>query len=183
MILPPWHEEPVSTKHHREGFDCGEKALDDYLKYHARKNHDRGASKTIVAVPDNDPLSVLGYYTLSPVSVCYARVPETARRGLGPYDVAGFRLGRLAVARSVQGLGLGGQLLLSAAHRCILASCEVGGTMLLIDAKNKRASCWYESYGAVPLQDTPLSLILPLAVITPLLSDKEQRQKPLPSGS
>jgi len=34
---------------------------------------------------------------------------------------------------------------------------------LLIDAKNERAARWYESYGALPLLDAPLSLILPLA--------------------
>ena len=33
-----------------------------------------------------------------------------------------------------------------------------------IDAKNHRAAQWYEGYGAVPLLDAPLSLVLPFAV-------------------
>ena len=37
--------------------------------------------------------------------------------------------------------------------------------MLAIDAKNKRVAGWYASYGAVPLLDAPLSLLLPLATI------------------
>ena len=36
---------------------------------------------------------------------------------------------------------------------------------LLIDAKNERAAKWYSSYGAVPLADAPLSLLLPLATV------------------
>jgi hypothetical protein len=36
---------------------------------------------------------------------------------------------------------------------------------LVIDAKNERAARWYSSYGAVPLLDAPLTLLLPLATI------------------
>jgi hypothetical protein len=41
---------------------------------------------------------------------------------------------------------------------------DVGGVALLIDAKNDRAARWYEGYGALRLDDAPLSLVLPLAV-------------------
>jgi hypothetical protein len=37
--------------------------------------------------------------------------------------------------------------------------------VLVIDAKNERVAGWYASYGAVPLLDAPLSLLLPLATI------------------
>jgi hypothetical protein len=46
-----------------------------------------------------------------------------------------------------------------------LASAEVGGVVLLIDAKNDRAAAWYAGYGALPLLDTPHTLLLPLATI------------------
>ena len=47
----------------------------------------------------------------------------------------------------------------------LLAAMEVGRAALLIDAKNERAAKWYASYGAVPLADAPLSLVLPLATV------------------
>ena len=47
---------------------------------------------------------------------------------------------------------------------------HVGGVALLIDAKSERAAAWYRGYGAVALEDTPLSLILPLATIAAALS-------------
>ena len=61
--------------------------------------------------------------------------------------------------------GLGGQLLLAAGRRCLRASQEVGGVALLIDAKNEDVAFWYAGYGALPLLDAPLSLLLPLATI------------------
>jgi GNAT superfamily N-acetyltransferase len=82
-----------------------------------------------------------------------------------------FRLARLAVDRRVQGQGLGGQLLLAAGRRCVLVAAEVGGVALLIDAKNARAAGWYATYGAVPLLDAPLSLVLPLRTIEAALRE------------
>jgi hypothetical protein len=46
-----------------------------------------------------------------------------------------------------------------------LAAAEVGGVVLVIDAKNERVAEWYASYGAEPLLDAPLSLLLPLVTI------------------
>ena len=42
---------------------------------------------------------------------------------------------------------------------------EAGGVALLIDAKNDRVAAWYASYGAIPLRDTPHSLILPFTTL------------------
>lgn len=165
MTLPQWHEAPISKEHERESFDCGLAELNEFLRRHARQNHEKGAAKTFVAAPVDDGRRVLGFYSLSPASIDYAHTPALLKRGLARYDVPVFRLGRLAVDRAVQGQGLGGQLLLAAGRRCLLAAAEVGGIALLIDAKNERVSGWYETYGALPLLDAPLSLLLPLATV------------------
>ncbi len=165
MILKPWYEEPIHKTHDREAFDCGEKALNDFLRRYARKSHELGGAKTFLAIDNAETEAILGYYSVAPASIEYTRTPETVRRGLARYDVPGFRLARLAVDRRFQGQGLGGQLLLAAGRRCLLASAEVGGVVLLIDAKNERVAGWYASYGAVSLLDAPLSLLLPLATI------------------
>jgi hypothetical protein len=72
----------------------------------------------------------------------------------------------------MQGQGIGGQLLLLAGRRCLLASAEVGGVAMLIDAKNERVAKWYASYGALPLLDAPLSLLLPLSTVEAALKPK-----------
>lgn len=160
-----WHEEPIGKKHDREAFDCGDDALNEFLRRYARQSHERGGAKTFLAIPDFDDKTILGFYSLSPASVDYARTPEIIRRGLARYDVPGFRLARLAVDRRQQGAGLGGELLLAAGRRCLLAAAEVGGVVLVIDAKNERVARWYSSCGAIALLDSPLTLLLPLATI------------------
>jgi hypothetical protein len=163
-----WDEAALSKIHDRKNFNCGDAALNDYLQKFARQNHDSGGAKTFVAIEINAPKTILGYYSLCPASLDYARTPDVIRRGLGRYEVPVFRLGRLATAIAVQGRGLGGGLLLAAGRRCLAVSAEVGGVAMLIDAKSDRAAAWYESYGAVRLDDAPLSLMLSLKTLAAL---------------
>jgi GNAT superfamily N-acetyltransferase len=158
-----WEEAPIGKQHDRAAFDCGDADLNLYLQRFARQNHESGGAKCFVATPIDARARVLGFYTLSPGSLEFARTPALAKKGLARYDVPVFRLGRLAIDHSVQGRGLGGALLLRAADRCIRVAHDVGGVALLIDAKNDRAASWYESYGALRLDDAKLSLVLPLA--------------------
>lgn len=165
MTRPAWHEEPIGKHHDRGSFDCGETALNEFLQRHARKSHELGGAKTFLAIDDGGSRKVLGFYSLSPASIMYAHTPELVRRGLARHEVPAFRLARLAVDRSVQGKGLGGQLLLAAGRRCVLAATEVGGVALLIDAKNERVARWYAGYGAMSLLDAPSSLVIPLSTV------------------
>jgi GNAT superfamily N-acetyltransferase len=155
----------MAKRHNRDAFDCGDAALNDFLRRYARQAHEQGGAKTFVAVPDDHTTHVLGFYTLSPASVQFSPTPPVITRGLARHDAPAFRLGRLAVERTLQGQGLGGQLLLAAGRRCLRASQEVGGVALLIDAKDESVASWYASFGALRLLDAPLSLLLPLATI------------------
>jgi GNAT superfamily N-acetyltransferase len=164
-----WREEALARHHDRGGFDCGVAALNDYLHRYARQNHESGGAKTFVAVPPKTPTSVLGYYTISPGAIAFARAPHTVTRKLGRYEVPVFRLGRLAVSVAMQGQGLGGDLLLAAGERALAVAREVGGVALAIDAKDERAAAWYARFGALPLLDDPLKLVLPLDTIAAAL--------------
>jgi GNAT superfamily N-acetyltransferase len=160
-----WHEEPIARSHERATFDCGDAALNDFLRRHARKNHVRGSAKTFLAIDNADGHTILGYYSVSPASVAYDRAPDLITHGLARHEVPVFRLARLAVRHSAQGQGLGGQLLLAAGRRCLLVAAQAGGVAMLIDAKNERVVDWYRSYGALSLLDAPRSLLLPFETI------------------
>ena len=69
MMLPAWHEEPINKYHDRSTFDCGDAALNQFLRLHARQSHEKGGAKTYLAMADEDSKTVLGYYTLCPASV------------------------------------------------------------------------------------------------------------------
>lgn len=165
MTVPSWHEEPISKSHDRTTFDCGDADLNLFLQRYARQSHEAGGAKTFLAIDDTDGKSILGFYSIAPGSVAYADTPVLVRRGLARHEVPGFRLARLATDISVQGRGLGGQLLGAVGRRCVRVADEVGGLILIIDAKSVRAASWYASYGAIPLQDKPLTLLLPLATL------------------
>lgn len=170
MSEPRWREEPIGRHHDREAFDCGSRELNEYLRRYARQNHQSGGAKTFVAVPSERHPQILGYYSISPASVEFARVPATLTRKLGRYEVPAFRLGRLAVSLPVQGQRIGAALLFAAGRRALSVAVEVGGVALAIDAKDERAAHWYERFGAMPLLDDPLKLILPLSSIRDALA-------------
>lgn len=172
-----WREEPIGRHHDRKGFDCGSAELNDYLDRHARQNHESGGAKTFVAISSAAPTRILGFYAISPGAIEFARVPATLTRKLGRYDVPVFRLGRLAIERSAQGRGLGGDLLLAAGERALAVSAEVGGVALAIDAKDEKAARWYERFGALALLDDPLKLILPLATIAEAIATAGKSRK------
>lgn len=165
-----WREEPIGRHHDRASFDCGSRELNEYLLRFARQNHQSGGAKTFVAVPSEHHTQIFGYYSISPASVEFARVPATLTRKLGRYEVPAFRLGRLAVSLSVQGQGIGAALLFAAGRRALSVAAEVGGVALAIDAKDERAAIWYGRFGAMPLLDDPLKLILPLSLIRDALA-------------
>ena len=160
-----WIEQPITRRHHRKDFDCGSTELNEYLAFYARQNHESGGAKTFVAVPPSDPMRVLGYYSISPGAIEFARLPAKLTRRLGRYEVPIFRLGRLAVSRTLQGKGLGAELLLAAGVRALSVAAQAGGVALAIDAKDDRAAAWYRRFGAVALLDDALTLVLPLETI------------------
>ena len=76
---------------------------------------------------------------------------------IGGWGIAAFVVGVLMVFPSLApGIVL---------PHLVVAAMAVGGVALLIDAKNDRAARWYQSYGALALDDAPLSLVLPLATV------------------
>ena len=170
-----WREEPIARRHDRKGFDCGSQELNAYLERYARQNHETGGAKTFVAVLLTKPAQVLGYYSISPGSIEFARVPSELTRKLGRYEVPVFRLTRLAVSRSLQKRGLGGELLLAAGTRSLAVAAEVGGVALAIDAKDAQTASWYKRFGAIGLLDDPLKLILPLTVIAEAITAAQKK--------
>src|SRR5665647_220613 len=56
---------PLTGGHNRQGFDCGTPAMNDWLCKVARQHQDKGLSNTFVAVLEDDPERIFGYYALT----------------------------------------------------------------------------------------------------------------------
>ena len=66
-------------------------------------------------------------------------------------------------------------LLMAAGTRALAVAQEVGGVALAIDAKNAKATDWYERFGALRLLDDQFKLVLPLSTIEKTISAKKDR--------
>jgi GNAT superfamily N-acetyltransferase len=150
--------------------------LNEYLVRYARQNHESGGAKTFVAVPPAEPQRILGFYSISPGAIEFDRVQAGTRKNLAHYEVPVFRLARLAVDKGVQGQGLGGELILAAGVRAVAVAAEVGGVALAIDANDETTVVWYRRFGAEPLLDDPLKLVLPISVIAEAIKTAGKRR-------
>ena len=67
--------EPLSAHHDRDGFACGEAALDLYIRTQAGQDDRRGMSRIFVAVEETGK-RVVGFYTLSAAGIARTSVPS-----------------------------------------------------------------------------------------------------------
>ena len=97
---------------------------------------------------------MIAYYSLSAGGLAAADLPEESRRRLPKYPVPVVLLGRLAVAESHQGKGLGAVLLADALQR-IAQACQVMAVYaVVVDALNERAAAFYRQFGFIALPPT-----------------------------
>lgn len=151
--------EPLHGRHLLDEFDCGDPALDDWLRKYARAAQASGSSRVFVTTRDGE--RVVGYYALAAAQI----EPEaaTARIVRGEpkqRPVPAVLLARLAVDRSHQRAGVGRSLLQDAVLRCLQAADSIGVRAMLIHAKHDEARAWYEQYGFEPSPTDPLHLML-----------------------
>jgi len=165
--------EKISRNVNRDGFDCGVPSLNEYLKRYALQNLRKNVGVTIVATSDEDRKRVLGYYSVSMAQVEFDQMPEDLAKGLPRYPVPAMRLGRLAVDVSTRGMGVGAELLRDALMRAVGLSREVGTCVVLVDAIDDKAKAFYLHYGFIPLQDMPLTLVLPIETIASAFTAEE----------
>ena len=148
--------------HDREGFDCGEPALNRYLQGLAIQHHRAGVATTHVLVEQRAPSQILGYYSLAAAQRSLAELTAADQRRLPRHPVPVARLARLAVALGEQGHGLGEALLQDVVTRCLGLRTELGIHALLVDALHARAAAFYRRYGFRETTDDALTLYLPL---------------------
>ena len=149
---------PLSAAHNSKGFDCGEPVLNDWLKHRALKNEDSGASRTFVISQDDN---VVGYYVLATGSVIHKDAPSKIKRNM-PEPVPVMVLGRLAVDKNAQSMGIGRGLLKDAILRTITVAKQAGIKALLVHALSDEARKFYLQCGFIESPLDPMLLMITL---------------------
>lgn len=129
---------PLTAMHDASGFDCGEPALNDWLRLRAFSNESR-FSRTYVVCDEN---KVVAYYCISAGEVERSNSPRKMRRN-APNAIPVAVIGRLAVSKNYAGKGLGADLLADALQRITSAAQSIGIAAVLVHAKNESAKRFY----------------------------------------
>jgi len=135
--------EKLNLSHHLSQFQCGEPALDEWLRRRAFPNEESGASRTYVICAGRQ---VVGYYALAGGAVTHAEAPGRVKRNM-PDQIPVMIIGRLAVDVKFQGRGLGPALLRDAVLRTLQAAEIAGIRAILVHAISERAKRFYEKWG------------------------------------
>jgi GNAT superfamily N-acetyltransferase len=151
-----------------DGFDCGQPALNQFLRRHALQNQQAQGAQTYVC---RDAGRVIGYYSLTVGGVAPEAAPARVVKGLARHPVPVMILARLAVDRDYQGKGLGAALLKDALLRTLQAADIAGIRAVLVHAKDEAARRWYQGFDFQPSPTDPYHLFLLMKDLKALLPD------------
>lgn len=157
-LRPP---ERLRREHRLHEFACRHDSLRRWLLERALRNQDEGASNCfVVCDAAGDGMAVVGYYALAAGAVSHAVATGRLRRNM-PDPIPVAVLGRLAVHRDAERLGIGAGLLKDAVLRCLSTAREGPGVRaILCHAIDEDARRFYLHHGFVqsPLEDLTLML-------------------------
>lgn len=157
----------LQSCHDTEAFSCGNRELDRWLHQTAKQHGRKGISRSYVAVESNNKEKVIGFYSLTVGEAETKTLPAAVAKTL-PRIIPIVLIGRLAVGADFQGHGFGGILLVDALRRTARVASEVGISAILVDAKDNKASAFYQHFGFQPLPDSSNRLVLPIATASNL---------------
>jgi len=149
--------ELLSPLHIVAEFDCGDEALNTFIRRHALVNQQANAARTYVI---GRGARIVGFYSLAAGAVAHADATMRVSRGLARHPIPVMLLARLAVERGEQGKGIGKALLRDALLRTAQAAEIAGMRALVVHAKNDAARRWYTQFDFEPSPTDPLHLFL-----------------------
>jgi GNAT superfamily N-acetyltransferase len=145
-VRPP---ERLSAQHDLSAFENGNHpTLDAWLRDRALASEGLSARAYVICATDA-PARVVGYYAISTAMEQRVALPSAKlRRGM-PEQVPLLLIGRLAIDRAFQGIGLGTELLSDALRRCLSASEIAGSRGVVAHAIDDEAVRFYQRHGFV----------------------------------
>src|ERR1035437_6303356 len=163
--------EKLSKYHDLSRFDCGNDALNLWLKRFAWANVQNDSARVYVA--HRRDRVVVGYHALTAGSVSRGEAPQRIGHGLAAHPIGVVVLGRLAVDRAQQGKGLGITLLQEALPRADPAADTVGVRAVLVQAIDASARSFHLRFGFSPSPVDEMRLMLLMKDLRAFLRTKK----------
>lgn len=152
--------ELLHKKHNKKDFDCGNEALNDYIRNRAGQDVKRKLAACFVLC-EKETQVIQGYYTLSNNSIPLDSFLEETKRKLprSYTSIPTTLLGRLAIDVRCQNKGIGKILLIDALKRSYELSQEIGSFAVVVDPIDENAEKFYTKFGFIKLPDSGKMLI------------------------
>lgn len=158
--------ESLGSHHNRAAFSCRTELLNVYLQRYASQDAKKHLAAPFVLV-EKGSSTVIGYYTLSALSINIDDLPTEISKKLPKYpQVPATLLGRLAVDKNYEGKGFG-EILLMDALRANLEN-PIASMAVVVDAKDDKARSFYEHYEFIQFPNSPYRLFLTMKTIEEL---------------
>lgn len=140
--------EPIDPQRHdRSAFDFGAPELDDWLRRYATQNRRRNTAATWgIADPED---RIVAYASLSMTGIDRSNAPSALSKQ-APDPVPALLIGRLAVDRSVAGLGVGTALVAHVLATAIDLNERAACRAVVVTALDAAARSWWERFGFHP---------------------------------
>lgn len=150
-------------QHNRKDFDCGNIALNNYLKLTASQQSNKDNARTYVLEDENKVGRIVGFYTLTIINIDINSFPKNLqKKHLHNTSVA--LIARLAVDKNFSKQGVGSWLLVDALKKLLNASDLIGFPLVVVDAKDGIAP-FYEQFGFRRFNDEKNKLFISIANI------------------
>jgi len=171
MPHPAWVIEALRDAHQRDGFSCGNSALDRYFREQANQDLRRGCAAPFVLMASMGEGAVLGYYTLSSYGIDAGEFPPDVTRKLPRYRlIPAALIGRLAVDERHHGKGIGEFLLMDALHRSLMQSVQIAAAAVVVEAIDDRAARFYQHFGFIPFPSSAGRLFIMMKTVKRLFA-------------
>lgn len=158
---------PLGPNHDRAGFSCEVEELNVYLRQRAGQDIRANIAVAWVMARPEAPERILGYYTLSSLSIELTALASDLSKKLPSYPrIPVTLLGRMARSETAA-RGSGEILLMDALSRSLQASRQVASFAVVVDPKNQRLADWYGRYDFRQLPNSS-RFILPMKKVAKL---------------
>lgn len=157
----------LAVEHDTAAFDCGNAALNEWLRARALRAEAAGICATTVWT-EPAGVEVLGFHSIAPTQIRRDGLPSRSMAA-GYSSVPGYLIGRLALDNRLRGKRLGSQLLLDALELIVQAADRSAGRVIVVDAIDDSAVAFYERHDFTRVADTN-RLVMKIATARAALS-------------